>query len=610
MDKKPTQSASSHSPKDEPPKRLLLPAGTLTRKDVARRLKKAEGATVRHARRFIFTRLERALEVRRHIAIWVILVAYVIAATALQLTWYQQGYRTTAGDRGGTYAEAVRGPLKSLNPLVAQSSAEQSAARLLFSSLLTYDTTGHIQYDLATSVTLDETQKIYTITLRDDAQWQDGQPITAQDVAFTVDLIKNPQVHATTESFQSITVKAIDKKTVQFELPSAYAAFKHYLTFPVVPSHILKNVAPSTLNEDQFSVNPVGSGPFTFRLLQNIDAANDRKVLHLVRNTDYYGGAVKLERFQLDVYESDDAIVNALKGSEVNAATDLTVSASESFDTTRFAVQRKTIDAGVYALFNMTSPVLQDSNIRRALQTGTNTKEVRATLGEQTPELYLPFFKGQVTGELPAAPVYDNAVAAKYLDESGWKLGDDGVRKKDNSPLRLRVVVMKHPDFERVTSELVEQWKQLGILASITVADPESVSDRVAQNILQPRNYDVLVYQLTTSADPDVYAYWHSSQASQTGANYSNYNNAISDNVLASARGRNEPELRNAKYLTFARQWLSDAPAIGLYQSTVQYVANKSIRTVTGGQQLVGTTDRYAGISSWTVSERNVFTTP
>ena len=56
MDKKPTQSASSHSPKDEPPKRLLLPAGTLTRKDVARRLKKAEGATVRHARRFIFTR--------------------------------------------------------------------------------------------------------------------------------------------------------------------------------------------------------------------------------------------------------------------------------------------------------------------------------------------------------------------------------------------------------------------------------------------------------------------------------------------------------------------------------------------------------------------------
>ena len=130
------------------------------------------------------------------------------------------------------------------------------------------------------------------------------------------------------------------------------------------------------------------------------------------------------------------------------------------------------------------------------------------------------------------------------------------------------------------------------------------------QNILQPRNFDVLLYQLNIGADPDVYAYWHSSQASMQGQNYSNYSNAISDDALNSARARTEPDLRNAKYITFAKQWLADVPAIGLYQSTTQYVVSRNAHSFDNSNILISPVDRYSDVLNWSVGNSNVYKTP
>ena len=82
-------------------------------------MKKVEGATVKHARRFVFKRWSNFREVRRRIALWTLSIGLIIGATGLQFMWYQDSYRTTANALGGTYAEAVQGPLNSLNPLFA-----------------------------------------------------------------------------------------------------------------------------------------------------------------------------------------------------------------------------------------------------------------------------------------------------------------------------------------------------------------------------------------------------------------------------------------------------------------------------------------------------------
>lgn len=578
-------------------------------KDLARRMKKVEGATVKHARRFVFKRWDSFREVRRRIALWVLATGVIIGAASLQFWWYQQDYRTTAAAMDGTYAEAVLGPVDTLNPIFARSSAEESAGELLFSRLLKYDKTGHLNYDLASDMKMSDDQKTYTIKIRTDARWSDGTYVQARDVVFTVDLLKNPATRSTLTGWGDIKASVVDEKTVAFELPAVYSAFPHALRFlPILPEHVLRDIEPAQLRESSFSNHPVGSGPFMLRLLQDVDTAEGRKIIHMARNDAYYKGAPKLSRIQLHVYKNSDAIERALATSEVNAASDLPISVAEKVNKERYTVEQHPVNSGVYAIFNTGGAVLQDQKVRHALQVGTDTTAVRKAVSDTLPALYLPVIHSQLSGELPAAPVYDTKQAAALLDEAGWKL-ENNVRKKDGETLSLSVVTTKNPDFEKALEVLSRQWRSLGITITTNIVDPNDATQNVAQDYLQPRRYDVLLYQLTVGGDPDVYAWWHSSQAT-SGFNFANYKNAISDDALASARTRVEPALRNAKYITFTRQWLNDAPAIGLYQSTSQYVHSEGVRTIPADVSLVSATDRYGNVLYWTAGTQTVFTTP
>jgi len=595
---------------NKPSKWRHLPKLSFSSKELSRRMKKVEGATMKHARRFVFKRMDSIREVRRRVALWVLAIGVVIGASGLQLMWYQQSYRTVANASDGTYAEAVLGPVDTLNPIFAKTSAEQSASYLLFSRLLTYDKTGTLNYDLAESMSISEDRTTYTLKIRPDARWQDGLYVRAKDVVFTVNLLKNPATRSTISGWDDISATEVDDRTVSFKLPAVYAAFPHALNFlPILPEHVLRDIEPGAIRENSFSTKPIGSGPFTLRFIQEVDAATNRKIIHLARNESYYKGAPKLDRFQLHVYDTSEAILRAVTTSEVNAATDLSVSDTSTLASNdRYTVERKPINAGVYALFNTTTGVMSDKKVRQALQIGTDTAALRAAVGKDTPELYLPFVTGQVTGDLPAAPVYNKAAAEKMLDEAGWKL-EGNSRKKDGTALKLSVVTTKNNDFERVLTAIGEQWRGLGVTVTTSIVDPTDPAQNVVQNILQPRSYDVLLYQLTIGGDPDVYAYWHSSQASR-GFNFSNYSNPMSDDTLASARTRIEPNIRNAKYVTFAKQWVSDAPAIGLFQATTQYVYSKSVHAMPESEVLVSAADRYADVLYWSVGQRVVQRTP
>jgi peptide/nickel transport system substrate-binding protein len=581
-----------------------------TRKNIKKRVRRASDVTRRHARRFLIKRWNSARDARRLIVIWILAVAVLIGATGLQLYWYQQAYRTQAAANNGTYAEAVLGPVGTLNPLFVSSRAEEDAARLLFSSLFQYDSTGHLSGDLASNMSVDKSGTEYTVKLRHDAHWHDGYQLTANDVVFTVGLLRNSAVRSTNhEDWSGISVKATDDYTVVFKLPVVIAAFPNALTFSVLPQHILKNVTPNDIRENQYSNAPIGSGPFGFRLLQDVDTSGGMRVIHLERNSNYYGGKSKIEFLQINAYKNRDQIIKALSTGEVNAASDLSSADLGQVDGSRYIVRTTPIKSGVYALLNTTQGVLKDVAIRRALQAGTDTAAARKQLGFNATNLYLPFVNDQLSGTAPVQPRFDAALANQLLDQAGWTL-KNGVRSKDNVPLVLSVVTIKDGDYERILESLAGQWRALGIQVSTKVIDLEDATQNALQDTLQTRNYDVLIYQLSIGADPDVYAYWHSSQANALGFNLSNYSSALADDTLSSARTRLEPALRNAKYLTFARQWLLDAPAIGLYQSVYHYVYSNKDTTYSDKAVLVTPTDRYGDILYWSVGNHSVYKTP
>ncbi len=583
----------------------------LDRKQLVSRAKKVENASQRHAHHFIVRRLDNIRMVSHEVTIWLLIVGAIIGGLGVQLVWNQHEYTTQASAAGGTYVEGVVGTIDTLNPLYVSTNSEASASRLLFSSLYNYDAVGSLHQDLAQGMTIDDSHKVYTVTVRSNARWHDGKPVTAKDIVFTLNLIKNPAVRSPLRvNWTDVAVSAPTNTTLQFTLPAPYAAFPHALTFPVLPEHILGKVSPGALRESTFSQSPLGSGPFSFRLLQQADAVSHHKVVHLIANPSYYGGAPKINRFELHAYSTNEAMRKALKVGELSAGSDVATTALNDFTGSDFSRIAVPIDSGVYALFNLNSPILKEAGVRKALQVGTNTDALRQAIGGDQLPLGLPVLSNQIWGnDVPISPPYDATKAQGILDEAGWNV-KDGVREKDGKKLELTITTIKDNQYEKAVSVLEQQWQQLGVTTHHRVVDTSSVASTFVQDTLQARNFDVLLYELAIGADPDIYAYWHSSQIGQTGYNFSNYTNKTADANLASARARLEPELRNAKYKQFARQWLADVPAIGLYQPVLEYVTNNTVTSLAGNTRLVTAADRYANVQYWTVHDSAVYKTP
>ena len=577
-----------------------------TVKHVRVRARRLEGVTIRHAHRFLISRWTNLRDVRRHALGWLILAGLLVVATGLQLYWMQSAYSSEQADSGGTYAEGVIGRIDTLNPLYAATQSERSASNLIFSGLLRYDSRNNLESDLASGWTVSADGKTYTFTLRQDAKWHDGKPVTANDVVYTLDLIKNPQTRSYLyRTWQDIQVKAENKDKLVFTLPAAYAPFPHALTFGILPQHILQSSSPLRLRENSFNRNPVGSGPFTFKSMQIINPDTDRVVLQTERNEQFYGNKAKLDRFQIHTYKDRDALRRGFLSREINAASELR---SSDIDTIKSqlpttVVNDSEIHNGVYAFYQMDRPVLQDASVRKALVSATDRTALRETVSGYASELNGPLLSEQEPGISSLKQSgYDQAAAKAALDAAGWVLKGN-VREKNGQKLELSMLAPRSGDFPAVAESIAKQWRMVGVDVKVQVVDTGTFE----QNILTPRAYDVLIYELSLGADPDVFAYWHSSQASVRGFNLSNYKSVIADDALLSARSRSEADLRRVKYQGFVQQWINDAPAVALYQPRLHYVTTDNTRSIDRSQPVIDTLNRYHTLEDWTVETSRQF---
>ncbi|MDB5183665.1 MAG: putative Extracellular solute-binding protein family 5 [Candidatus Saccharibacteria bacterium] len=584
-------------------KRLGLKKSSKTLQKHARRV---EGVTTRHAHRFLISRWDKVREVRLHIILWMSGVGALIAIVGLQMVWFQRSYLQTAPVSGGTYAEAIKGPVETLDPLFATTPAELSAAHLLFSSLFETDTTGHVRGDIASTM-IDDGDKVYTVNMRHDARWQDGQQLTASDVVYTVGLMKNAAVHSSQgTSWQGVNVQQVNNYEVKFTLPAAYAAFPQALTFSILPQHVLKSIDPAALREASFSTSPIGSGPFKLRLLQTISQTVGSKIVHMDANDDYYRGRPRLDHLQIHAYADDESIGMALKTGEVTGASDVASDVASTLNNNKYETVIRPTNNGIYAIFNLSNTALKDPIVRKALQVGTNTSAIRKQIYGNPQPLALPFIPYQVAGSNAITPPkFDQNAAAQALDADGW-LMHNGVRSKGTDKLQLRVVTRKNNDYETALQILVTQWQKLGVQVTTQIFDTSDPTQNFTTDVLQQRNYDVLLDELVIGGDPDVFAYWDSRGL----LNFSGYNSQASDDALTSARTKSDPALRSVKYIAFAKQWLADVPAIGLYQSNYIYVHSNSTEAIRPDEKIVTGDDHYANVLNWTANEGTIYRTP
>lgn len=564
--------------------------------------------SIGHTRSFLFERTSNLRDVQRRVVLWTVLVFVLIGAAALQIVANRGAVTAVSAASGGTYVEGAIGPIDTLNPILASSSSELSASRLLFSGLFGYDQTGAIKPELATSIVTGDA-KTFTVNLRKNVTWSDGKPFTSADVVYTIGLIQNTAVRSPlASSFNDVSVSAPDSSTVKMVLPSAYAPFVQSLTFGMLPRHILANTSPAEIRNSPFNFNPITLGPFTFTSFRSKDAGGN-PLVYMSRNQSYYGTPPQIDRFQLHVYKDQAALLRAYERREVGAiagASDTTAKTATS-QRARTTVTNTPLDNGDYALFNTKSDVYTDAGLRAAIRQGTDLSALRKLIGGNVGQLDGPVLSSQVpevAGMKQTVGDGDSAKAA--LDTLGWTVGTNGIRSKDDKPLVMRLVAIDTGEYPRVARELARQWKALGIDVQLSLQPSTTASEQV----LIPRAYDVLIYELAIGADPDVYAYWHSSQNSQGGLNFSGYSSGVSDDNLSSARATLDTQLRNTKYAAFTKQWLSDTPAIALFQQSYHYISGDDIHAIPSNATLVTPVDRYATVSDWTVDAQRVMLTP
>ena len=561
-----------------------------------------ESASLGHFRKYLVRRWGNFREVGRFALTWLIAVTVIAMLVVQQTDALSNSYTTQVPAAGGVYTEGLSGKAENFNPLFVSSQAESAVSHLIFSGLLKYDAQNNLVGDLARSWSADESGRVYTVTLRDNLRWHDGVAITADDVIYTVKTIQDDSTRSPlASSWKGVEVKALNSVTVQFTLPTAFPPFPYSLTSGIIPKHKLEDTPDFRLRTANFNVAPtVGSGPFIFRENRSF---NGHQEIRLDRNDDYHGTNAKPERFVIFAYESDEALVAAFKNHEISAAGGLPVAATKELsesDKDSAVVESSPLLHETLAFFKTSQPQLQDVKIRAALTAATDKNRLMSVMGNVYKQANLPLLPGQL-GYAPDLDkhTYNLTRAKELLDEAGWKLDKDGIRKKDGQKMELTLAASTNDEYPAVAAELQRQWQQLGISIKPNLIKPSDFQ----QNVILPHNYDILLYEISLGKDPDVFAYWDSSQAGDRGLNLSEYRSQRVDDALRSGRTRTNPDLRTAKYRAFLDQWLADSPAVALYQPSYGYAYRNS---VSGYQNhvLVDSTGRFFNITDWTANSQ------
>lgn len=575
-------------------------------KKVGDRAAVLQDTSTKHVDKYVKKRAKRIVDVRRFVVTWLALVVFLCAATLVASVRVFRASQVATGTPGGVYAEGVVGEVNNLNPLFSSGAIDESVGKLVFNGLARYNTSGELVPDVAKSWQVSDDGKTYTVTLRDDVRWHDGKPLSAEDVVFTIKTIQNPQTRSVLfSSWQGVDVAANGEKEVVFSLPAAFAPFPNALTQLILPKHLLDTLPAEKLRTASFNASPVGTGPFIFTTLRN-DTAREQQV-ELRKNTDYFRGSPKVDRFTIHGYEDDDALYKALADREITAAVDLKGELLTNFkNDTSIRIVDMPLNSGVFAFFKTSQePVLSDTNVRIALTQAIDRQAILDIFNARYATLKTPLLPSQLGFDASYQQKTDISDAKAKLDAAGWVEQEDGMRAKDGVPLELGLTTLSNPQYSLLAAELQKQWAAVGVAVKPQLLNPEQLQ----QNALSAHSYDILLYGISIGHDPDAYAYWHSSQARTGGLNFSEWKSSWADTSLEVARTRLDPILREARYKNFQEEWLKNAPAAALYQPRVSYAYHQNA----SGIQVFPVShasERLTNVEEWTVNTKLVDRTP
>lgn len=431
-------------------------------------------------------------------------------------------------------------PAAGFDPMVSWGCGEHVHEPLIQSTLITTDADLSFKNDLATSYEASEDGMTWTFTIRDDARFTDGTPLTARDVAFTINGILNAEA---SECDLSMVKEAVakDDATVVISMEKPFNALLYTLAVVgIVPEHAYG---------DTYGDNPIGSGRY---LLEQWDKGQQ---VILKANPDYYGEAPKIERVVVVFMEEDASLAAAQSGQVDVAYTSATFADRQpsgydllncaSVDSRGISLPTipaggsKTDEKGEAAAGN---DVTCDLAIRQAINYGVDRDKMIDNVLNGFGTVAYSVGDGMPWSSSDMKCATDVERAKKLLDDGGWAVGSDGVREKNGTRASMNLYYSAGDTVRQgIAEEFSNQMKELGIEVAVKGASWDD---------LYPHQFtDPVVWGWGTNAPTETYNLFYSKGT----GNYACYERAATDAYLDEALAK--PQVEDSFALWQKAQW-------------------------------------------------------
>ena len=419
-------------------------------------------------------------------------------------------------------------PAAGFNPAYGWGAGEHVHEPLIQSTLTVTNPDLTIGYDLATDYSVSEDGLIWTVTIRDDVSFTDGEPLTADDVAFTYNTVKDA---SSVSDFTMLDyAEAADDRTVVFHMNRPFSIWPYTMAVTgIVPEHAYDSAT--------YGASPIGSGRY---ILKQWDRGQQ---VILEANPDYYGGEPLMKKVTILFMEEDAAFFAAQAGQVDLAYTSATYSDQQiegyslasyaTVDNRGFnlpAVPEQTDAQGRTVGNDLTA----DVRVRRAINMGIDRQEMidHVLNGYGSPAYsvcdQMPWYSEASEVE------YDPEGAAALLDEAGWKNGDDGVREKDGVKAELNLLYSAGDSVRQaLAADFADQLGDLGISCTLEGVGWDTAYDRALS--------DPLIWGWGAHTPMELYNIYHTAAGSDW-ALYSPYASDAVDRYMDQALAQNDLE--------------------------------------------------------------------
>ncbi len=446
------------------------------------------------------------------------------------------------------YVEGVVGQPQSFVPNQADTYIERTVSDLIYRGVFKYDIYGAIVPDLADTWTVSEDGLIYTIKLKDNQYWSNGKKITSDDLIYTS--FKSPEL-------SYVSTDKIDDLTVRFTLPNKYAPFLSLLVIGVMPVDAEEKGNPlMPVSSDDFRVAHVEkSGSFINRVTL-VTSSNDYQIKKIIFN----------------FYPNDEELKIGAKLGEIDGFISETACCDDlqNFEDYKYPVQ------GVYyaLYFNLRNEKLDDIELRRKMLKVLPIEDLVYEYGIT------------VQGPISRSTFTDKTLPFDMYDENF----EDDLEK-----LEIEIKVPDEKKHVRLAENILKMWEdKLNIEVTIVKVDPKNfVSD-----VIETRDFEVLLYGQEVGRDPDRYVLWHSAQKDPPNLNLSGFEQIRADRALEEGRNELDNDKRVVHYNEFQKVLNEQVPAIFLYHPYIHHYVSKYIDGI--GQKYTFTYwDRFLDLKNW-----------